>query len=465
MESPLTLDWPGKAAAAALAAEEPGGTEVPTRSEAPAGTDPHPRYPRLPLDRHLAIEGENLVALRLLRRSHRGRVKVVCIDPPYNTGNALPYRDTFGAAGHRGWLSMMLPRLLLTRDLLREDGVVFVSIDDRENAHLQLLGHEVFGEENYLGSFIQQRAKGGGNARSFVRGHDFVLVWAKDAGAVGPFLTEKRPPARYETIDGTRYLVDDDWLRVSFGKYTRGAERRLMYEDILAVRGEAKKAEVDAGLAAGTLRLRAWGEPDTRGVRKHAVLRLTPADRASSKMYSIIKALNEGGRADLEALGLGGLFGYPKPLELIRTLVRSQTMFDREAIVLDFFAGSGTTGQAVLELNAADGGSRRFVLVQQPETLRPVAGARTGAEARAAGAGPVAGAGDTSGPESGTAGDTSQSARADAAEGPGGEPAEPLTTISALMRERLRRAGAALREQSPDLDVDFLDIRLPPPSD
>lgn len=451
MESPLTLDWPGKAAAAALAAEDPSG---------PDGTGPLlPDGPLLPLDRHLAIEGENLAALRILRRSHAAQVKVVCIDPPYNTGNALPYRDTFGAAGHRGWLSMMLPRLLLTRALLRADGVVFVSIDDRENAHLQLLGHEVFGEENYLGSFIQQRAKGGGNARSFVRGHDFVLVWAKDARAVGPFLTEKRPPARYETIDGTRYLVDDDWLRVSFGKYTRGAERRLMYEDIAAVRGEAKKAEVDAGLAAGTLRLRAWGEPDERGVRKHAVLRLTPADRASSKMYSIIKALNEGGRADLEALGLGGLFGYPKPLELIRTLVRSQTMFDREAIVLDFFAGSGTTGQAVLELNAADGGSRRFVLVQQPEALRPVAGARTGAEAGASGARSVVGAAAGTGPG------REPAAGAGDAAGPGREPAEPLTTISALMRERLRRAGAALLEQSPGLDVDFLDIRLPDPPD
>ncbi len=120
-------------------------------------------------------------------------------------------------------------------------------------------------------------------------------------------------------------------------------------------------------------------------------------------------------------------------------------MFDREAIVLDFFAGSGTTGQAVLELNAADGGSRRFVLVQQPEALRPVAGARTGAEAGASGARSVVGAA--------------------AGTGPGREPAEPLTTISALMRERLRRAGAALLEQSPGLDVDFLDIRLPDPPD
>ena len=445
MESSWSLDWPGKAAAAALAAESPA--DLPT--------DP------LPSDRHLAIEGENLTALRLLRRTHAGAVKVVYIDPPYNTGNALPYRDTFGAAGHAGWLTMMFPRLLLTRELLREDGVVFVSIDDRENAHLQLLGHEVFGEENYLGSFIQQRAKGGGNARSFVRGHDFVLVWAKDARRVGPFLTEKRPPARYETIDGRRYLVDDDWLRVSFGKYTRGTERRLMYEDIARVRGEAKKAEVDAGLAAGRLLLRPWGEPDADGVRRHAVLRLTPADEASSKMYSIIKALNEEGRTDLEALGLGGLFGYPKPLELIRTLVRSQTFFDREAIVLDFFAGSGTTGQAVLELNAADSGARRYVLVQQPEALRPVAGARLGAEAGAAGTGSAevgsaeaaagASARDASGP-----GRAAEAAR-------GTERSEPLDTISALMRERLRRAGAALSAEHPDLDTDFADIRLPQP--
>jgi len=322
----------------------------------------------LPSTGSTVIEGDNLDALKHLRQTHKNRVAVVYIDPPYNTGNALPYRDTFGVAGHAGWMSMMLPRLIVARELMREDGVIFVSIDDREHAFLTLLGHQVFGEENFLGSFVHQRARGGGQARTWIRGHDYIAVWAKDASLVDGFWQEKRPPAKYETIDGARYLVEDDVLRTTFGRYERGTERRLMYEDIEAVRGPAKKAQVDAWLAAGTHILRPWGDG------KHAVVRITPAEQAASKMYSIVRALGHEGRNDLEALGLGGLFTYPKPVSLMRTLVRSRTFFDPEAVVLDFFAGSGTTAQAVMELNAEDGGRREFILVQKPEVLRSSAG-------------------------------------------------------------------------------------------
>ena len=192
----------------------------------------------------LLVEGDNLPILRALLPRLRGTVKVVYIDPPYNTGNAHAYHDRFGttgltrgAAGHADWLDFMRPRLELARDLLREDGVLFLHIDDRESAYAQILGHDVFGEANSLGTLIHQRAKGGGNARTFVRGHDYIHVWGKDAAKVGPFVTEKKPPARYEVIDGERMLVEDDFLRVSFGRYRRGEERRLMYEDIARVRG------------------------------------------------------------------------------------------------------------------------------------------------------------------------------------------------------------------------------------
>ncbi|MYM18871.1 site-specific DNA-methyltransferase [Brevibacterium sp. 5221] len=390
----ITFTWPGRGAA-----EDHLDAAPHSAARAAWPTD-------IATEENLLIEGDNLDALALLEPTHADRVKVVYIDPPYNTGSALPYRDTFGAAGHAGWLSMMLPRLVLARRLMRGDGVLFASIDDREHAHLALLGQEVFGEENFLGSFVHQRAKGGGSARTFVRGHDYILVWAKDAARVAPFVTEKRKPTRYEVIDGVRCLVDDDVLRVTFGKYAAGSERRLMYEDVEAVRGPAKKAQVDAWLAAGTHVLRPWAGG------KHAVAKVTPADRAHSKMYSIIRALGDEGRRDLEDLGLGGLFGYPKPVSLLRELVRSQTFFDPEALVLDFFAGSGTTAQAVAQLNAADGGRRRFILVQRAEELRRVDGARSDRAAHG----------------------------------------EPITTISGLMRERVRRAGARFR-----------DVRLPEP--
>lgn len=382
--STYELDWTGRADAEAAAHTPPraevgyvgvlGDTSAeaapaPTGTAAPSGTSTEAAPTlTLPSTGSMVIEGDNLDALKHLQQTHTERVSVVYIDPPYNTGNALPYRDTFGVAGHAGWMSMMLPRLIVARDLMRKDGVIFVSIDDREHAFLTLVGHQVFGEENFLGSFVHQRARGGGQARTWIRGHDYIAVWAKNASLVDGFWQEKRPPAKYETIDGARYLVEDDVLRTTFGRYERGTERRLMYEDIEAVRGPAKKAQVDAWLAAGTHILRPWGDG------KHAVVRITPAEQAASKMYSIVRALGHEGRNDLEALGLGGLFTYPKPVSLMRTLVRSRTFFDPEAVVLDFFAGSGTTAQAVMELNAEDGGRREFILVQKPEVLRPSAG-------------------------------------------------------------------------------------------
>ena len=379
------LEWPGKAAAFALGRRLIADAEAgPSLGDGERGPESHlgggalEREGRLGEGRphlrdgegvthvpapheNLLVVGDNLPALQALLATHRGRVKVVYIDPPYNTGNAHTYKDH--GHDHASWLSFMTPRLLLARELMREDGVLFLHLDDKESAWAQLLGHEIFGEDNSLGTLIHQRAKGGGNARSFVRGHDYVHVWARDAGRVGPFLTEKKSPAKLEVIDGRRMLVETDVLRAGFGRYARGSERRLMYEDIVAVKGEKKLAEVDAKLATGEYILRPWGAEG-----KHAVVRVTPAEKASSKMYSIIKAL--GGQNDLEPLGLGGVFSYPKPVELVKALVASQTFFDPDAIVLDFFAGSGTTAQAVMAANERDQGSRSFVLVQTPEPLR-----------------------------------------------------------------------------------------------
>ncbi|HLS33857.1 MAG TPA: site-specific DNA-methyltransferase [Brevibacterium sp.] len=401
----------------------------------------------------LVVAGDNLPVLRALLPTHRGTVKVVYLDPPYNTGNAHAYRDRFGASGraagapsHAEWLAFMRPRLELAREFLREDGVLFLHIDDRESAYAQILAHEVFGEHNGLGTLIHQRAKGGGNARMFVRGHDYIHIWGKDAERVAPFVTEKKPPARYETVAGRRVLVEDDFLRVSFGRYRRGEERRLMYEDVEAVRGAAKRAEVDARLEAGDYMLRPWGEPDpATGLRKHAVLRLTPAEEATSKLYSIIRVMNADGSADLDRLGLGGVFGYPKPVELLRILIESQTWSDPDALVLDFFAGSGTTAEAVMRANLRDDGRRRFLLIQIAEPLRtdyPSTGGRT--MAPAAGEDTVPAARQAPGPVGGPAAEATGTSAA----GPTGASATEtdstgFATIAEFCAERVRRAAAA----------------------
>ncbi|MGM0699522.1 MAG: site-specific DNA-methyltransferase [Actinomycetota bacterium] len=383
---------------------------------------------------NLLVVGDNLPALTALLATHRRQVKVVYIDPPYNTGNAHTYKDH--GHDHASWLSFMTPRLLLARELMREDGVLFLHLDDKESAWAQLLGHEIFGEDNSLGTLIHQRAKGGGNARSFVRGHDYVHVWARDASRVGPFLTEKKSPAKLEVINGRRMLVETDVLRAGFGRYARGSERRLMYEDIVAVKGEGKLAEVDAKLASGEYILRPWG---TEG--KHAVVRVTPAEKASSKLYSIIKAL--GGQNDLELLGLAGVFSYPKPVELVKALVASQTFFDPDAIVLDFFAGSGTTAQAVMAANERDQGARSFVLVQTPEPLRSKT-ARAVVTAAGGGAERTGGAVVAVGSDG--AGGTDGATVAGDAEFP---------TISELTAERIRRAADV---HSPGLTFTQLEV-------
>ncbi|WP_209373395.1 site-specific DNA-methyltransferase [Brevibacterium renqingii] len=433
------LEWPGKAQAFAL-----GRRLVDGQSHPHLGDGPHLRLgdgggPYVPAPReNLLVVGDNLPALTALLATHRQRVKVVYIDPPYNTGNAHTYKDH--GHDHASWLNFMTPRLLLARELMRDDGVLFLHLDDQESAWAQLLGHEIFGEDNSLGTLIHQRAKGGGNAPSFVRGHDYVHVWGRDASRVGPFLTEKKSPAKLEVIDGHRMLVETDVLRAGFGRYARGSERRLMYEDILAVKGAKKLAEVDAKLDSGEYILRPWGKAG-----KHAVVRVTPAEKASSKMYSIIKAL--GGQNDLEPLGLGGVFSYPKPVELVKALVASQTFFDPEAIVLDFFAGSGTTAQAVMAANERDSGSRSFVLVQTPEPLRSK-------NARAVVAAQDGRAGDGAGAASGGAGSGAGGGSRGAASG-GGDGNAEFPTISELTAERIRRAADV---HSPGLPFTRLDV-------
>jgi len=372
------LSWPGKREATRLAQRPSTGTLDPLHGESVgwAGT------------RNAVVEGDNLEVLKLLQKGYYGTVKLIYLDPPYNTGHDFVYEDDFAqptaaylrrsgqvdgqgfrtsanreTSGrfHSDWLSMMYPRLVLARSLLAEDGALIVSIDDGELASLRHLVDEIFGSENFVATLIHQRAKGGGNARHVVRGHDYALVVAKSLRSLPPLRRDKVVQGRVEEIDGVRYLVDDDVIRKTFGKYEPGVERRCLYEELVEYKGEAKKREVDEKIARGELFLLPWADG------KHAVAKRTPVREASSKLYSIVKVLSEQGRKDLERLGLDGAFDYPKPVEFVQQLVRAATSPTGGDLVLDFFAGSGTTAEAVLRQNADDGGDRRFLLVQLPE--------------------------------------------------------------------------------------------------
>jgi adenine-specific DNA-methyltransferase len=317
-------------------------------------------------DFNILIEGDNYHSLSVLKYTHRQKIDVIYIDPPYNTGNKdfiyndniVDKEDTFR---HSKWLSFMSKRLKIAKTLLSDDGVIFISIDDNEQAQLKLLCDEVFGDENFVGSLLWKRAKGGGNAKGIVKGHDFILVYTRKNKKT--LIKEKSIQKKIIEKDGQTFILNDDFLRKVFGKYDKNLERRCLYEEILEYKDEKKKQEIDDGIASGEYQLIPY-----KNTKKHIVARLEPLETATSTFYSIIEGcLSETGKADLENLDMADLFDYPKPVELIKKLIKSVMKFNKESFVLDFMAGSGTTGHAVLELNKEDDGNRKFILCTNNE--------------------------------------------------------------------------------------------------
>ena len=342
--------------------------------------------------KNLFFTGDNLEVLRHLRQNYANSVDFIYIDPPYNTGSdGFVYPDSFqitddmlmefgvnpndqkevkefkerynqqGKKSHSAWLTFMYPRLVLASKLLKDDGVIFVSIDDNEQANLKLMLDDIFGESNFVGTIIHQNAKGGGNAKNIVKGHDTINVFAKNINRFSPLVKPKVIQGKTVTIDGVEYIKNDDIYRKKFGKYEKGTERRLYYEDAEEIKGTKAKKEIDRRLENKEIFL------EERENGKHILYELTPVSEAKSKFYSVIKVLNEQGKNRLEELGLNDAFSYPKPVELIKSLVQSRS--EKNITVLDFFAGSATTADAVMQLNKEDGGDRQYILIQLPEEL------------------------------------------------------------------------------------------------
>lgn len=394
---------------------------------------------------NLYIEGDNLEVLKLLQKSYLGKVKMIYIDPPYNTGNDFVYHDDSSrsleeedlAAGnidelgnryrkntdangrfHSEWCSMIYTRLMVARSLLTEDGVIFISIDDNEDGNLLKICNEVFGSENFIGQLIHQRAKGGGQAKHIVKGHDYILVYSANSDALN-LARKKVIQKKVETINGVDYIINDDVVRKVFGKYDKNmGDRRCFYEELLQYKGEAKKKEIDENIKNGKLFLRL----NDSGM--HTICRYEKVGEATSKMYSIIKltedhsvikVLSEEGKKDIEGLGIKG-FSYPKPVDIIRQIVDAGT--NKESLVLDFFSGSATTAHAIMKLNSEDGGQRKYIMVQLPEET----------------------------PEDSDAHD------------------EGFNNICELGKERIRRAGKKIKEENPlttqDLDTGFRVFRV-----
>ncbi|MDD3190393.1 MAG: DNA methyltransferase [Candidatus Pacebacteria bacterium] len=308
---------------------------------------------------HKLITGDNYDALLNLLIQYRGRVDVIYIDPPYGKDNMGEFAKTNyeNAITRDNLLSMLYPRLVLARQLLSDNGVIFCSIDDKNQAYVKGLFDEVFEESNFVGTLIHQRAKGGGQAKHIVKGHDYIHTFAKNISNMD-LSRQKIIQGKTVEINGEQFIRNDDIVRKVFGKYDGNEDRRCFYEQLLEYKGEDKKKEIDEKLKTGELVL----EKNKDGFS--VIVKYERVDDAKSKVYSIIKILSEIGKNDLEAIGLTN-FDYPKPVELVSTLIGFAA--EKDAIILDFFAGSGTTGQAVLELNNQDGGKRQFILATANE--------------------------------------------------------------------------------------------------
>jgi len=435
------LDWPGKREALLTANAPIAKTLRPQRDESV----------NFDSTKNIVIEGDNLDALKLLQETYLNRVNMIYIDPPYNTGNDFVYNDDFTESAdnylvrsnqqedsgtrlvantdsngrfHSDWLSMLYPRLRLARNLLAEDGVIFISIDDNEAADLKKLCDEVFGEQNFVAQLIWKKAYGGGaKSKHAVVLHEYVLMYAKNKIAVGVI----ELPPNNETLKYYKYKDDKFAVRGPFRKQplaTNSMDDRENLRYPIPYKGEtiwpAKQWQWQESRAIKALaddELVITKNDDGWTVDYKQYLKDEDGKVRGSKLYSMLDGpftvmegpYTQAGTAEIEELfGNGKVFPFPKPSSLIKHLLQCSSP---DAIALDFFAGSGSTAQAIMALNADDGGRRRFLLVQLPEKCDE------GSEAFKAG----------------------------------------FKTIADITKERVRRCGKLLKEQA-GLNGEKLDI-------
>ena len=400
---------------------------------------------------NLYIEGDNLEVLKLLQKSYLGKVKMIYIDPPYNTGNDFVYHDDFAmsadeyaeASGsvdelgnkyiknmdsngrfHSDWCSMIYSRLMVARTLLTEDGVIFISIDEHEEENLKKISNEIFGCSNFVGTIIWERAFAPKNDAKYLSdSHDYVLVFAKtiDKFQIGLLPRSEEANARYKNPDNDprgpwtadnmtvkTYSANYDYEIVTpNGSVMSPPNGRCWFTSKERMDKLIQENRVWFGETGGNMpRLKRFLCDVQQGMTATTIWKYTEVGH------------NQEGRQDLKKLfDNKGYFDGPKPLRLISRILTIANL-SANSIILDFFSGSATTAHAVMQLNAEDGGNRKFIMVQLPEETPE------DSEARKAG----------------------------------------YNTIPEIAKERIRRAGKKIKEESPlttaDLDTGFRVFRL-----
>ncbi len=380
----FSFEWAGKRRAIAEAQKRSTGTLRPCPEESVDWDTTENLY----------IEGDNLEVLKLLQDSYLGEVKMIYIDPPYNTGKDFVYKDNYKdnlanyleqtnttnsvnseASGryHTNWLNMMYPRLKLARNLLTDDGVIFISIDDNEVSNLKSICDEIFGEDNFVAQLIWERAFAPKNDARFIsNSHDYILMYAKQINSfkVGRLERTEEANARYSNPDNDPRGV---WMSsdISVKTYTESCDYPITTPSGRIVEppaGRCWRLSRNAFLE----RLqdnRIWFGSDGDGVprikRFLSELKFEGMAPTSILFYKEVGHSQEGAQEVIKLLN-AGVFDGPKPLRLLRRLLTLANT-NSNSIILDFFSGSATTAHAVMQLNAEDGGNRKYICVQLPE--------------------------------------------------------------------------------------------------
>ncbi len=389
------LDWPGKKASLLKANTPTTKTLRPCREESV----------NFDTTKNLYIEGDNLEVLKILQESYLGKVKMIYIDPPYNTGNDFIYKDDFKQskeeyeeglgveddAGrklfkntdsngrfHSDWLSMMYERLAVARDLLRDDGVIFISIDSNEVHNLRKICDEVYGEENCVGQVVVGKGTTTGQDANLLGSSvDYMLMYTKKSEAfhlIGLPLNEQ---------DKKRFSCEDKKGRYSVlqfrktGTNDRRQDRPNLYYALTDPDG-AEIYPIGPGGYESCWRtnrktfsrwesenLIEWKKDSSAGYRPYVKYYLEGRTKQVSNLWVDIEG-NKKASITIKSLFNGKVFDFPKPVELIRRCATISNVTHKD-IILDFFSGSATTAHATMQLNAEDGGNRKFIMVQLPE--------------------------------------------------------------------------------------------------
>jgi len=397
-EEKYGLNWHGKRRARQIALTPSTGTLLPCPQDSVDWDT----------TQNLMIEGDNLEVLKLLQKSYAGKVKMIYIDPPYNTGRDFVYPDDYrdgirnyleltgqvsggnqissntesSGRFHTDWLNMIFPRLKVARSLLADDGFLFISVDDGEISNARKLCDDIFGAENFIDTMIWKKRYGGGAKEKYlVSLHEYVLVYAKDLQSIEEIFV----PLSEASVD-RYYTLQDEYFEERGPFRTHPLEAMKSFEDRPNLSFPIPAPD---GTEFWPKRQWRWGkermfEALERGevlfsknrdggwtASSKQYLKDDSGETRSAKAFSIIEGIytQAGTNEIVELFGDARVFPFPKPTDLIKKLIEVATTDAKDALILDFFAGSGTTGQAVFSQNMVDQGNRRYILVQLPEPL------------------------------------------------------------------------------------------------